>query len=82
VSRGDCLRRRPHRDRTGLTVPIRVAQAAAAAVVVATVALAVTIGLTPRSGLLQVRTLACSLGSLLAGVCMSVWAWYWNVLPI
>lgn len=67
---------------TGLTVPIHVAQAAAAAIVISTVALAVTIGLTHRNGLIRVRTLTCSVGMLLAGVSMSAWAWYWNVLPI
>ncbi|MEL7158180.1 MAG: serine hydrolase domain-containing protein [Actinomycetota bacterium] len=67
---------------TGPTVAMRLAQVAAAALVGATVLLAVTIGLGVRSPERHGRTLAAGAGLVIAGVTMSAWAWQWNVLPI
>ncbi len=67
---------------TGLTVPIRLAQVAAASIVISTAMLAVTIATRAPSIRIEYRTLASSAAMMVAGVTMSAWAWYWNALPI
>ena len=69
---------------TGLTVPIRLAQGAAATMVVSTAMLmvAVAVGSRARGTGTPRLTWASSGAMMVAGVTMSAWAWYWHALPI
>lgn len=67
---------------TGLPIPIRVAQAAAAGVLLSTVVLAATIAFRGRERSLPARALTGGIAVAVAGSAISVWAAAWSILPL